>query len=48
MSRLTVYNENDTNNPLLDTDDADRIAAEMDKVGVLFERWPANISVISS
>ncbi|MES1941612.1 hypothetical protein T5B8_15310 [Salinisphaera sp. T5B8] len=41
MSRLTVYNENDTDNPLLDTDDAERIAAEMDKVGVLFERWPA-------
>ncbi|GAB3672753.1 1,2-dihydroxy-3-keto-5-methylthiopentene dioxygenase [Salinisphaera aquimarina] len=41
MSRLTVYNENDTETPILDTRDADAISAELDKVGVLFERWPA-------
>lgn len=41
MSQLTVYNENDTENPLLETRDADAIARELETVSVLFERWPA-------
>ena len=41
MSQLTVYNENNTAQPVFQTHDADTIAAELDKVGVLFERWPA-------
>lgn len=45
MSRLTVYNENDTDTPILDTRDAEQISRELDKVGVLFERWPAEQSL---
>lgn len=41
MSQLTIYDDNDTDHPVLDTRDADEIARELDKVGVLFERWPA-------
>lgn len=42
MSRLTVYNDTNTDTPILDTRDADEIARELDRVGVLFERWPAH------
>lgn len=42
MSRLTIYAEADPSTPLLDTRDADAIAAELAAIGVAFERWPAH------
>ncbi len=42
MSRLTIYNEGDIEAPILDTDDFDVIAGELDKAGVRIERWQAD------
>lgn len=42
MSRLTVFHDTDTQTPVVDTHDADAITRELDRVGVLFERWPAS------
>ena len=39
MSRLQVFDEADAATPLLDSEDGDRIAAELAEVGVRFERW---------
>jgi len=41
MSQLTIYDANKPGQLLLDTRDGGRIAAELDRAGVLFERWPA-------
>lgn len=40
MSQLTIYHQDSPDSPLLATDDAQAIAAELDKVGVAFTRWP--------
>ena len=45
MTRLTIYPENSSQKPLLECSDGEKIAAELAKVGVLFERWPAKIDV---
>jgi len=39
MSRLQVFDEADGGTALLDTEDGDRIAAELASVNVRFERW---------
>jgi len=39
MSRLQVFDEADGGTALLDTEDGDRIAAELAPVSVRFERW---------
>lgn len=41
MSRLTVYQQDRPQQPLLQTTEGEAIAAELDKVGVAFSRWPA-------
>lgn len=41
MSRLRVFAETQPAQPLHETDDHARIAAELSKVGVRFERWEA-------
>ena len=41
MSRLTVYSDTSAAAPLSDTRDAGEIAAVLARIGVRFERWPA-------
>jgi len=41
MSRLTVYAEDNGEQPLLDTTDGARIATALEPIGVRFERWSA-------
>lgn len=41
MSQLKIYPENESKKPLLEAEDGEKIAAELAKVGVLFERWQA-------
>lgn len=41
MSQLTVYHQDQPGQHLLHTRDSDVIAEELNKVGVRFERWPA-------
>ena len=41
MSRLTVYSENDTAHPTLDTEDGEMIRQTLAEAGVLFRRWAA-------
>ncbi len=45
MSRLRLFNDNDPGSVLLETREHAAIAAELDKVGVLFEQWQANAPV---
>ena len=45
MSQLKIYSEERAEKPLLESSDAETIAAELAKVGVLFERWPAKITL---
>jgi len=42
MSRLRIYNDTAPDAPLLDTQDGAQIAAELQKIGVTFERWTAS------
>jgi 1,2-dihydroxy-3-keto-5-methylthiopentene dioxygenase len=42
MSRLTVYANTAPDAPMLDTADAATITAELNKLGVTFERWQAD------
>ncbi len=42
MSHLTVYSETDPAEPLVETDDFGRIADELRKAGIRFERWEAD------
>ena len=42
MSRLTVYSEDSTARPLLDTTDGAEIAAALEAIRVRFERWSAS------
>lgn len=41
MSRLRIYNHDAPDAPVLDTQDGATIAAELEKIGVTFERWQA-------
>ena len=41
MSRLRIYDDTRPDSPLLDTHDGAVIAAELQKIGVTFERWQA-------
>ena len=41
MSQLKVFADQHPNDALLDTTDGEQIAAELNRVGVLFERWAA-------
>jgi len=45
MSRLTVYAEHNAATPIIDTRDAETIADELDRIGVRFERWPAEAAL---
>lgn len=40
MSRLQIFNDDEPGTALLNTEDAGVIAAELDAIGVRFERWP--------
>ena len=42
MSRLRIFNENDPGQTLLVSHDGQVIAAELEKIGVAFERWQAS------
>ena len=42
MSRLTVYAESQPENPLLQTDDFERIQKQLSAAGLRFERWQAD------
>src|SRR5690606_20440915 len=41
MTTLTIYPDKDPANPITVTSDPAEIGAELNKVGVLFERWKA-------
>ena len=45
MSRLRIYDDTRPESPLLDTQDGAVIAAELQKIGVTFERWKATAPV---
>ena len=45
MSRLTIYADDAPGAPLLRTEDADTIAAELKKIGVRFERWDSPVTL---
>ena len=45
MSRLRIYDDTHPESPLLDTQDGAIIAAELQKIGVTFERWQATAPV---
>ena len=45
MSRLRIFNDTDPATPLLDSRDGTVIAAELQKIGVTFERWQAQHEV---
>ncbi|HSX59115.1 MAG TPA: acireductone dioxygenase [Tahibacter sp.] len=45
MSRLRIFAEGQPAQPLLDTDDHARIAAELGQVGVRFERWATDAAI---
>lgn len=45
MSRLRIYDHDEPQSPLLDTQDGALIAAELEKIGVTFERWQATHEV---
>ena len=42
MSRLRIFADDTPDTALLDTSDGDAIAAELEKIGVTFERWQAS------
>lgn len=42
MSRLTIYSDNNPNDILLDTLDADEMASALKEIDVQFERWNAS------
>ena len=42
MSRLRIFDENDPGQPLFASTDAAAVAAELEKIGVTFERWQAS------
>ncbi len=42
MSRLRIFDENDPGQPLFASGDGAAIAAELEKIGVTFERWQAS------
>lgn len=48
MTTLTIYPDKDPANPVLVTSDPAEIAAEMNKVGVLFERWKAGAELAAN
>ena len=45
MSRLTVYEDASPDAPILRTEDAGRIAAELAPLGVTFERWDSPVAI---
>lgn len=42
MSRLRIFDENDPGQPLFASTDGPAIVAELEKIGVTFERWQAS------
>lgn len=45
MSQLTIFNDNQPQQPVLQTADLDEIAAELHHAGVRFEQWQADKTV---
>jgi 1,2-dihydroxy-3-keto-5-methylthiopentene dioxygenase len=45
MSRLTVYHDDSPDSPILKTEDAATIAAELGTIGVRFERWESPVTL---
>ena len=48
MSRLAIHPSSSNTAPSLTTSDGARIAQELEKVGVRFERWQANVKLAPS
>jgi 1,2-dihydroxy-3-keto-5-methylthiopentene dioxygenase len=48
MSRLTIYPENNSARPILDTTDAREITRALKDIGVVFERWKASAHLSQS
>ena len=48
MTTLTIYPDKDPANPVAVTSDPVEIAAELNKVGVLFERWKAGAELAAN
>lgn len=42
MSRLRIFADNNPTDPLFDSQDTALIAAELQRIGITFERWQAN------
>jgi 1,2-dihydroxy-3-keto-5-methylthiopentene dioxygenase len=42
---LRIFRDDDADKPLLETTDGDIIAAELDEIGVRFERWDADVEL---
>jgi 1,2-dihydroxy-3-keto-5-methylthiopentene dioxygenase len=45
MSRLTVFEDHTPDSPVILTDDAARMSAELGRIGVQFERWESPVSL---
>ena len=45
MSRLTVFEDQNPNTPVILTEDAARMSAELGRIGVQFERWESPVSL---
>ncbi|MDH4048137.1 MAG: acireductone dioxygenase [Gammaproteobacteria bacterium] len=41
MSHLTIYEESRADNPILETDNFERIRDSLEEAGIVLERWPA-------
>jgi 1,2-dihydroxy-3-keto-5-methylthiopentene dioxygenase len=45
MSRLTVFEDHTPDSPVILTEDASRMSAELGRIGVQFERWESPVSL---
>jgi 1,2-dihydroxy-3-keto-5-methylthiopentene dioxygenase len=45
MSRLRIFEENNPDTPLFDSQDGEKIADALKPIGVVFERWQANQAI---
>ncbi|HTJ90260.1 MAG TPA: acireductone dioxygenase [Acidocella sp.] len=45
MSRLTVFEDHNPDSPVILTEDAGRMASELGRIGVQFDRWESPVSL---
>ena len=45
MSSITVYNDNQPQQPVLESQDGEEIAKVLAEVGIRFERWQADAAI---